>query len=155
MSHETVSVIEERLTVTVIGDVPSVSVVEEVVQVVIPGVGVQGPRGLPGDGYQFFDFAYGDAQPAVLFTALAGSRVVQCEIAITQSFDGIGASLSIGDTGDNERLMAASDNLPSMVTIFEVTPNFEVVSDTVFRLYITPGAGATTGRGTVGIILQP
>lgn len=114
-----------------------------------------GPKGDPG-GFVVdeLEFAYGDATPELIGTAFAGKTIISVQLLVTQAFDGTSPSLTIGDAGNNSRLMASSDNDPATVGQYETHPVYAYGSDTAVKLYITPGAGATQGRGLVVITYE-
>lgn len=113
--------------------------------------GTQGPRGAPGDGWIEVAFAFGDATPKPLASVAAGTLVKAVRLFVTEGFDGTAPALAVGDAGDPERLMAAGQNLPGVVGEYETAPGVVYDVLTQVRLTITPGAGATTGRGVVVI----
>lgn len=100
------------------------------------------------------NFAYGDATPAAITTALAGKLVYGVSIHIKTPFDGIGAALTVGDAGQVDRLMAAAENAPGQVGSNTTTPALAYAVDTPLILSITPGAGATQGAGLIIIEVQ-
>lgn len=126
-----------------------VGVRERTTRVIVGGT--QGPRGAPGAGFIEVAFAFGDATPKPLATVAAGSLVKAVRLFVTEAFDGTAPALAVGDAGDPARLMAAGQNLPGTVGEYETAPGFVYGSGTQVQLHITPGAGATAGRGVVVI----
>lgn len=96
-------------------------------------------------------FFYGDATPKPLFTIEANKRILSISIFITTAFDGIGASLSVGDASNYSSLMATSDILPNIESVWEVTPSVVYGTATPLFLSIVPGSGATAGAGLITI----
>ena len=101
-----------------------------------------------------FVFHYGDATPSPLMTIPAGKTILSCSIIITQAFNGIGASLSIGKSASYNDVMATSDNIPGELSTWQTAPNIVYGVNTPISLSITPGAGATAGAGIVTITVQ-
>jgi hypothetical protein len=151
-------VIEEQLSVEVIEET-TIAVNEEVgvelLEISEPGmtggIGPQGPAGTPRIE---IPFAFGDATPLELFVAEAGKLIERITIFVRAVFDGSNPSLTIGDEGDPVSLMSATENNPSEVAAYQVTPNLHYVSDTQVLLFITPGLGASQGSGLVVVEMQ-
>jgi hypothetical protein len=117
-------------------------------------VGPAGPAGDPTDNTFQLSFSYGDATPEFIGTAPAGKLIETVRIYITQAFNGTSPSLTIGDAGDTDRLMAAVQNNPAAIGMYESFPIHSYGGATAVNLYIVPGAGATTGAGLVVITYQ-
>lgn len=100
------------------------------------------------------NFNYGDSTPAVLFTAAANKVIYDISLYITIPFNGTNASLTVGDSADTDRLMESTENAVTIVGGNTTTPAYKYSTDTVVNLYITPGAGATTGSGTLTFKIQ-
>jgi hypothetical protein len=158
---DTVEIIEERLSVTVeadsrtvvVAETPAPTVIEVAPDIVtvaedrveVVEVGTQGPAGPCSRIEKRFD--WGDATPKTLFTALAGKLVERVVIYIEEAFDGVGAALTVGPAGDPDELLAAGQVDPATPGSYEARPSFAYDADTLIRLTITPGAGASQGRG--------
>lgn len=91
-------------------------------------------------------FAFGDATPSAI--GEHEGVFIATSIVITEAFNGTGAALSIGSMGDHELLMPAAANVPGEVGRYEFNPSLRL-SPTALFLFITPGFGATQGRGVV------
>lgn len=96
------------------------------------------------------NFAYNDASPKNLITLPVGTRILTCQIIITQVFNGVGASLTVGDAGDADRYMEASQNFPDELAEFESNMYYELPAATTLLLTLNP-AGSTQGQGRVVI----
>lgn len=110
------------------------------------------PQPTPGElvsGFNKVAFAYGDASPSKLFTIPAGKTVFTCIVVIQQAFNGTGATLKVGDSNQDDRLMSTDKNDPSIVAEFESNPGYTYSTPTELILTINPGSGATTGSGYV------
>lgn len=94
-------------------------------------------------------FAFGDASPKLIYTALAGQTVFTAQVVIQTAFDGDGAALTLGDAGTAGQLMSASQVAPTFPAEYETNPAYTYTSDTDIRLSITPGEGCTQGSGYV------
>lgn len=149
---KTIRTVTDRRVAVVSAGVTKLVRATDVRRIAVAAAGIRGPAGTGSQ--QFFDFAYGDPSPVTLVTVAAGKRILSCEIAILTPFDGVGASLQVGDAGQLDRLMAASDNLPSVSSVFSVSPNIGYGSATELLLSIVPGAGATAGSGMVVLTIQ-
>lgn len=116
--------------------------------------GPTGPAGPPGAVAVEAAFAFGDATPAAIVTALAGKLVYGVELYIKTPFDGVGAQVVVGDAAIADRLMAVSDNDLGAVGGNHTTPSHAYAVDTPVLLSITPGAGATQGSGVIVLRVQ-
>ena len=116
--------------------------------------GPPGPPGPQGNAALQFSFAYGDASPVELFTALADKLITAVSIFMEQAFNGAGAALSVGTIAQPDALLTTSENNPASTDVFHVSPNRSFGVDTTIQLFITPGAGASQGRGMVTIEIE-
>lgn len=120
-----------------------------------PGpAGPTGPPGPTGAASVEVAFAFGDATPTPVVTALAGKLVYVVELYVKVPFDGTGAQVTIGDAAQLDRLMSATENDLSAVGGNHSTPVHAYGSDTPILLSITPGAGATQGSGVLVLRIQ-
>jgi hypothetical protein len=115
---------------------------------------MRGPAGADGSGGISIPFAWGDASPRTIATALAGKLVYGVEIHISDAFDGAGASLTVGDAAQPDRLMATHQIDPSAVGAYETSPSHRYGSNTALLLTITPGGGATAGAGLLRLFVE-
>jgi hypothetical protein len=132
-------------------------VVEETQVINVVTLGEQGPPGAPGingSGILEFNFSYGDATPSVLAIATANKIVYSVAIHISQAFDGTNPSLSVGDLSDPDRLFSVDENIPSEVGSYTTAPAYAYATDTQLYLTITPGEGASQGRGLLTIAIE-
>lgn len=104
---------------------------------------------IPGDAGSMteINFTSATASPAAIVTVPAGRRIKRVVIDITTAFNGA-PSLTVGDVGDVDRLMAAAEVDPLTVGRTIVEPYYKYTATGAINLYITPG-GATLGAGTV------
>lgn len=120
-----------------------------------PGpAGATGPTGPPGSVAVEAAFAFGDATPTAIVTALAGKLVYGVELYIKTPFDGVGAQVVVGDAAQSDRLMAANENDLSAVGGNHTTPAHAYAVDTPVLLSVTPGAGASQGAGVIVLRIQ-
>lgn len=145
-------IVERRRTVA------SVTKVSQPLKVASPGP--QGQRGLPGvsgDGaYPAFGFAFGDASPAVvLVLGNDDQEITSVSLQVEEAFDGVGAAIALGVAGQPSLLMTAGDNDPGTEATYEVNPRIELAGGTQLVLTITPGSGASQGRGQFVIQSTP
>lgn len=126
--------------------------VDAVIEVTIDaGQGPSGPTGPAGTATPAYAFSYGDATPALIATLDAGTRVFLVELAIHTAFNGIGAAISIGTLTDVEAFLPSTRVMPALAAVYEASPNLVLGASTPVYLYITPGAGASQGSGSVSV----
>lgn len=99
-------------------------------------------------------FSWGDASPAAIATAIAGRAVYRVELTLTAAFDGMGASVTVGDAASQDRLFAADQIDLTTPGVYSSHPGHAYVTDTIVNLYITPGPGASAGAGFLLIYIQ-
>lgn len=116
--------------------------------------GPAGPTGPSGAVSPAVAFAYGDATPLLVAALDAGVRVFSIELAINTTFNGAGATLSVGTLANHELFLPATQIDPTAAGIYEASPNLVLVSATDVYLFITPGTGASQGSGSVSIHRQ-
>lgn len=119
--------------------------------------GTPGPAGPPGPAGAAsieFNFAFGDATPATVVTALAGKMIYGVQLHIKTPFNGTGAALVVGDAAVSNRLMAAAENDVLTVGSNTTAPSYAYAVNTPILLGITPGAGATQGAGVLVLSIQ-
>lgn len=94
-------------------------------------------------------FSWGDSTPKLIATVPANTTVFTSIISVTETFNGVGTGLRLGDANDLTRFL----DLPSQGLIegYETESNvtFTYTQSTQLLLSITPGVGATQGRGFV------
>lgn len=146
---EALEVITEEITVEVHED-GAVEVVE---------VGLQGPPGAPGldaaGNPPPIPFAFGDASPAPVYTAASPALVVSAAVHLRTPFDGAGAALELGVSGQPGLLMPAAYNDPRVPGEYENSPDVTLSAGQQVLLTITPGAGATQGAGVIILRILP
>ena len=101
------------------------------------------------------DFAYGDASPATVLTLGVDSEIVAVSLQVEEAFNGTGASVSFGVAGDPESLFPAAFVDLSSTGIFQFSPRVEYAAGTQLLLTITPGSGASQGRGQIIVSAVP
>lgn len=106
-------------------------------------------------GRAVIPFAHGDASPMQLYVPSEVGVLVLVRIDVRESFDGVGAELSVGTEDDPEAYVAVSDVDPAVAAGWEVIPDADVAQGEPILLYITPGSGSTTGAGRVLIDVIP
>jgi len=99
-------------------------------------------------------FSFDDASPRNIRVMGAGAVVYQVLLCVTTAFDGTGASLTVGDAGQADRLMSAAQNDPYTVGNNEANPAHEYVLSTQVTLTLTPGT-ATQGAGVLVLLFKP
>lgn len=119
--------------------------------------GPQGPAGLPGPAGAAsieFNFAFGDATPATVVTALANKLIYSVQLHIRVPFNGVGAALTVGDAAQPDRLMKAAENDVLTAGTNTTAPAHAYAVNTPLLLNITPGAGASQGAGVLILGIQ-
>lgn len=106
-----------------------------------------------GGGGVNWSFAYGDATPRLVTTIPAGSRVTEVDLFIDVAFNGAAPLLQLGTLATHD-LLFGSEVDPALASGYELSPNVIFGSATEIYLFITPGAGASTGSGSLTIKLQ-
>ena len=118
----------------------------------LPGLAViAGTPGVAGPAGAAFvhSFAFGDATPDELTTITAGRTISSVRIAIDEVFDGVAATISVGSLAVSELLFPRENVNPAEIGIYETSLELALTASLAVNLFITPGAGATTGRGRV------
>lgn len=93
-------------------------------------------------------FNYGDATPKNLTIAPANSVITSVSIVMVTAFDDPTATLTIGDSGDPDRLMEATDSIANSTGIYTTEPVYKYGANTQLTLTISPGV-STVGAGLV------
>lgn len=100
-------------------------------------------------------FSWGDATPASVDPQVpANCMVLEVGIHIEVPFNGVGAALKVGDAGDDDRLLTASQVDPATAGSYGSHPSYRYTVATTVKLAITPGAGASAGRGVLTLHIQ-
>jgi hypothetical protein len=110
--------------------------------------GLTGADGIDGT-FPAINFSFGDASPAIILTASSNLLVKSAVLVIRTIFNGVGAKVSIGTDANPNLLFNENDNNPFFIGSYHSSPNENMLSGSVVKIFITPGAGATTGQGTV------
>lgn len=94
------------------------------------------------------NFSYGDVTTQTIYQALAGQRITRVEIGFDVAFD-VASTLSVGDSGNTQRLMATGQNNPLSTDVYSSHPFYKYVSNTNILLTLNTGIGASAGSGSV------
>jgi hypothetical protein len=97
------------------------------------------------------EFSWGDATPRVIVAVPANTTILTAQIIIVTPFNGVGAALSLGDSGNPERLIGIGQNDPTSWGEYETNPGYEYTSSTQIILTITPGTGNSQGSGIINL----
>ena len=98
-------------------------------------------------------FNFGDATPKPLITVPSNSIIVSVSIILLNAFTDPTATLSVGDSGNPNRLLATTDNSTQVTGTYTTEPAYKYTSSTQITLSITPGT-STAGNGVVIINYQ-
>jgi hypothetical protein len=94
-------------------------------------------------------FSWGDATPAVIVVVPAGKTVFKVQVVLQNVFNGAAVGLTIGDSADNDRLLAAEHISLFDLATYETNPNYLYVTQTEVYLYISVDGSNTQGNGVV------
>lgn len=125
----------------------------------VAAAGSQGPAGAPGASgaglLPPIEFAFGDASPATVLTLGQASEITAVSLQVEEAFDGAAAAMQLGVAGDPGSLIPLGDSALGVLATFEYSPRKEYPAGTALVLTITPGAGATQGRGQIIVSAVP
>jgi hypothetical protein len=93
-------------------------------------------------------FAYGDATPKVIGLVPVGCTVTEVTIVMATGMNGVGATLSVGDSANTQLLMKRTDNIASTAGIYSVYPGVYFSAQTQLLLDIG-SAFSSAGHGLV------
>lgn len=99
-----------------------------------------------------YDFTYLTSSPLALRLLTSAALATAVRLIIDTAFDGT-VSLTVGEMGNTSRLMSASQNVPSVVGSYDVTPDYQYSGGEEIRLYLSV-AGSTQGAGRVLLWLR-
>lgn len=97
-----------------------------------------------------FPFAFNSGSPLVVLAIPTGARIIKCGIQITTVFDDASATLKVGDSVVDDRLMQIGENDPTTLASWEAHHPHQYGSMTNILLTIAPGI-STQGAGVVYI----
>lgn len=115
---------------------------------------VPGPKGSDGSGAITVPFEWNSITILPILVAVAEKTVLRVEVCVVIPFDGSSPSLSVGDSGDHQRLLPTTDIDPSLEATFSVNPGYRYGTATQINLYINSGSGASQGSGVVSIVME-
>ena len=99
-------------------------------------------------------FAFDTSSPLLLVAVEAGRYIEEVIVVVDTVFDGAAPTVSVGDSGDNSRLVST---VPVNLKALGATPvavYFKYVGATTINLYITPST-ASQGEGHVIVRHSP
>jgi hypothetical protein len=99
------------------------------------------------------NFSYGDVTTQTIYQALAGQRITKVEVAFDVAFN-VASTLSVGDSGNTQRLMSTGQNNPLIGGAWGSHPFHLYASNTNILLTLNAGIGATQGSGSVIIYYE-
>ena len=101
-----------------------------------------------GDTKIVIDFTWNVTNPFSLGTIASGRRLIQVLIGITIPFNN-GATISIGDSGVNDRFMTTNQNYPAIAEEFTSSPFYKFALNTEILLSFGNNSLTNQGAGTV------
>ena len=101
-----------------------------------------------------FDYTTGTGS-VILGNISSGSKVTSVTVTVNTAFDGTSPTLTVGDSGDSDRLMTADDNDLEDAFAYETNPNHVYTNtvDTQVSAFLTVNS-ATQGNVTVTVSYQ-
>lgn len=133
------------------------TIVQQVVSggtIILQDAGIQGPPGPSSSPDVVSSFAYGDATPALLASLAAGSFLATSRVVIETPLNGAGATVSVGTLANPGLLVPSSGVMPGEAGVYDTASSLTVTAPTDIYLFISPGAGASAGAGTVFIAVS-
>lgn len=94
-------------------------------------------------------FSYSDVSSRLIYTTGTNEIILTVTVVILTPFNGVGASISIGDSAVNNRLANNTQIYLSEVGEYAINPTYKYSSATPINLYLTQGTGATQGNGYI------
>lgn len=88
----------------------------------------------------------------IIHTISGGSRVSFVTVTVTEAFDGVGASITVGDGDDTGRLMTEDQNDLTSSGVYSTTPSYTYSGQNdVNIVFDFSSAGSTVGKATIAI----
>lgn len=97
-------------------------------------------------------FSWGDSTPVIIYLFTSSKTIRTIQLSIDEIFNGIGASIKIGDNYDDGILMNNNQNIPFELGVYETNPMKSYSIGDKVILTITPGNGASSGSGLIKIL---
>lgn len=94
------------------------------------------------------DFAFNTASPAKITRMALGVRAWSVVVVVDTAFNGAAPVMTVGDAGDNDRLVVAADVNLKVAGRYEIPTSYKFAADTDVNVYLTPD-GSTAGAASV------
>ena len=98
-------------------------------------------------------FSWGDVGIQQIFSLTSGAVIAEVNLWMLETFDGVGPVITIGKGGAVDDLMDTTEVDPSLLSSFATRPGKEYSAGDGVNLYMSPGAGATKGRGVLSVYI--
>lgn len=98
-------------------------------------------------------FSFGDATPKNIVEVPAGATVTEVVIVLLTQFNDPSSTLSVGDSGQVDRLLATTDITTSVTGTYTTEPAYKYLANTMVTLSISPGT-SSSGNGFVILTYQ-
>jgi hypothetical protein len=98
-------------------------------------------------------FQYNNVSTRSISDIEAGKRIVAVQIGVITPWD-VASTVTVGDSGDSDRLMTASQSILAEANVYEAHPFHKYVSATTVNIYLSTGVGATQGEAQVILYLD-
>jgi len=98
-------------------------------------------------------FSWGDVGIQQIFSLTAPAVIAEVNLWMLETFDGTNPSITIGKGGATDDLMDITEVDPALLASFSTHPGKEYNNGDGVNLYLSPGAGATKGRGVLSIYI--
>lgn len=96
-------------------------------------------------------FSWGDVSSVIIGSMAENAVIHSINFVVLEVYDGSGAEVTIGTVADPDLLLSANDVDLKTIGTYLISPGYKFPADTDIKLFNTPGAGASTGNGTVVI----
>ena len=94
-------------------------------------------------------FAYTDVSSRLIYTTEVNEIILTVTVVILVPFNGVGASISIGDSSIVNRLGNNTQIYLDQVGEYSINPTYKYISETAINLTLNAGTGATQGNGYI------
>jgi hypothetical protein len=92
-------------------------------------------------------FSWGSVSSVLIRRMIADEFINLIQVIITEAFNGVGATVTIGTDADPDLLVGTNDINLATVGTYLINPGYMVPSDVDVKLFHNAGAGASAGAG--------
>jgi hypothetical protein len=98
-------------------------------------------------------FSWGSVSSIIINRMIPDQLVRSIDIVIFEEFNGVGAMVTVGTDVDHDLLVATTQVDLRTVGTYTIYPGHKFLVATDIKMFHTPGAGASSGNGTIIINL--